>query len=185
MGVSLAWIVMSGKERDTILDDLGLERTGEYGEFCDFALADRKGQGSAYIVTAMIHDHDIVADATLRSLSRDCQIVAGSVEEYVMDSRTLGAWRQSWITRQSTGASTRRRVFWCGWSFRDVPSGSTSHYQKSFSPPSIAMPRGPVVRDQACWPRRCGNACARGHDETERGWHRITPPAAAAPPETV
>ena len=92
MGISLAWISVKGKIKDTVLQQLQLVATGEEGEFFRFPIAGKAQNDGALIITAMRCDHYIIQEKTLDILSEECTIIACSVEEHVNYS-SVALWR--------------------------------------------------------------------------------------------
>jgi hypothetical protein len=92
MGISLAWISVRGKDKDSVLRELQFAAAEERGDLSDFPLAGSDEQDGAFIISALRCDHPIVRKQTLASLSNGCTIVAGSVEEHVMYS-SAALWK--------------------------------------------------------------------------------------------
>lgn len=83
MGISLAWVSVRGKGTELVFHELHLVPNGKKGNFFDFPVAGINGVDGTCIITAMRCDHVIIQEETLKSLSKNCTLVACAVEEHV------------------------------------------------------------------------------------------------------
>lgn len=88
MGFQLSWIAVRGKDRQTTLDELRLEPTGERTEFPEDSFTAAEVPGWFVVVFA----RELVEDDIPERLSEDCEAVLAGVEEQVMMSYASG-WR--------------------------------------------------------------------------------------------
>ncbi|MDO8505361.1 MAG: hypothetical protein Q7S48_02190 [bacterium] len=93
MGYSLSWIAVQGHPTDEIKEFFGLKTTGTYGRYGKHALVGRALSDGWYLLIANTCDDKIIRDEILESLSKDCQIVACSIEEHVMFSASA-LWKK-------------------------------------------------------------------------------------------
>lgn len=107
MGLSLAWIAARGLPFEAVLDRLRLEATGESADYVEHALTGCSLPGGWSVVVAHGCDHRIVDDKELALLSRDCELIACSVEEHAMYSRAQrwAAGRKVWSVSHDAQAS--------------------------------------------------------------------------------
>jgi hypothetical protein len=76
--------MVSRKDRQSLLRELGLETTGKSGEFSDFELAGHALPNGNYLLVMRKCDHPFVSDKHLARVSLDCNALACSIEEHVM-----------------------------------------------------------------------------------------------------
>jgi len=86
MGYSIAWLAAHGKPQESLHAELGLRRTGKPGEYPDDPMVGAPLDGGWYLLVARGCDHRMISEQVLRTLSRDCRVIACSIEEHVMFS---------------------------------------------------------------------------------------------------
>ncbi len=84
MGFAIAWVAVSGKQPERVLEELELTRTGATEDFPEAKLSCAALPGSWFLVFAHDYDSPIVSARSLVNLSAGCQVIACQVEEHVM-----------------------------------------------------------------------------------------------------
>lgn len=84
MGYSISWLMVNGKDRQGLLNELGLESTGLLGESFDFKVAGHALPNGAYLLVLEGCDHPFVSDRYLAQLSIGSKALGWSTEEHVM-----------------------------------------------------------------------------------------------------
>lgn len=87
MGHSLAWLAARDLPFEAVLDRLRLEATGEPADYVKRALTGCRLPTGWSLVVAHGCNHRIIDTRELAVLSRDCELIACSVEEHLMYSR--------------------------------------------------------------------------------------------------
>jgi len=88
LACSQSWLAVKGKPSDAVLAELGLRRSDAQ----DSEEAGCTMRTGWYVTVLGDCDSDLADDAVLARLSRDCDVIAGFVEETVMVSAAFG-WR--------------------------------------------------------------------------------------------
>jgi hypothetical protein len=84
MGYAISWLMVNGKDRQGLLNELGLETTGQSGEFFDFKAAGHALPNGAYLLVMQGCDHPLVSDKHLAQISIGSKALGCSIEEHVM-----------------------------------------------------------------------------------------------------
>jgi len=87
MGYSVSWLMVNGKDRQSLLSELGLEATGTRGEFFDFEISGHPLPNGTYLLVMQKCDHPFVSDKHLAQLSVGGKTLGCSIEEHVMYAR--------------------------------------------------------------------------------------------------
>jgi len=86
MGYSIAWIMVRGKTKEDILDQLGLADTCEPDEANDSAVSGAALPGGAYLLFFKDMAHPATQAPGMARLSSGCEALGCQVEEHVMAS---------------------------------------------------------------------------------------------------
>lgn len=84
MGYAISWLVVSGRDRQSLLDELGLQSTGNLGEVLDFKITGHALPDGAYLLVMDQCEHPFVSEKRLAQISLNCKVLACSIEEHVM-----------------------------------------------------------------------------------------------------
>jgi hypothetical protein len=84
MSYSISWLMVNGKDRQSLLRELGLEATGKSGEFFDFKISGHALPNGSYLLVTQKCDHPFVSDKHLAQLSVGSKTLSCSIEEHVM-----------------------------------------------------------------------------------------------------
>ena len=84
MGYSMSWLMVKGKDRDYLLNELRLEATGRSGESSDFRIAGHHLPDGAYLLVLDQCDHAFVSEKRLAQISVASEALGCSIEEHVM-----------------------------------------------------------------------------------------------------
>ena len=107
VGLSISWLAVKGKERATVLRELGLAPTGDRDELpAESPIAAAFLDGGWYVIILDRLDHALVRDEVLRRLSLGCAVVAAGAEEHVGFS-FAAEWRdgeRTWSSRHDAQA---------------------------------------------------------------------------------
>lgn len=69
MGYSISWLMVNGKDRESVLNELGLETTGKSGEFPGFKITGHALPNGAYLLVMRKCDHPFVSDKYLAQVA--------------------------------------------------------------------------------------------------------------------
>jgi hypothetical protein len=86
MGFAISWLAVTGKSPELVLTELGLVSTGEAEEIPESPITGARLPSGRFLVFANRFDSPLVSEASLRILSRGCDVVSCRVEEHVMFS---------------------------------------------------------------------------------------------------
>lgn len=86
MGYSIAWLAAQGKPHEALLAELNLRPTGRAGEYPEHPMVGAALDGGWHLLVARGCDHRMISDQVLKALSRNCRVIACSIEEHVMFS---------------------------------------------------------------------------------------------------
>jgi hypothetical protein len=84
MGFSISWVAVKQQAPEAVLQALGLSRTGQFGEFAEYAAMGRVLPSGWFLIVLDRCDHALLQAEQLASLSADCEVIACSIEEHVM-----------------------------------------------------------------------------------------------------
>ncbi len=92
MGFAISWLAVKGKTPEALARELGLAPSGEAAEIGEATFTGGALPGGWFLLVMNRCEHEFVAATSLALLSRDCEVVACSIEEHVMVS-TSELWR--------------------------------------------------------------------------------------------
>jgi hypothetical protein len=119
MGYSISWLAARAPARE-VRDLLGLQLTGKQVELPEAPIVGAELDSEWYLVVAARCDHRLIADPSLNLVSKGAGVIACSIEEHVMYSRSS---------------------FWSGgsriWSIEHDAQRSIDHLDVSGQPPSF------------------------------------------------
>lgn len=92
MGFKVAWIAVRGKPIERVLEDLALERTGEFEEFPEGEYAIVTMADGVVVVVNNFTMGDFILAEPLDRVKRDADIVTCYVNESTMMSQIEGFW---------------------------------------------------------------------------------------------
>jgi hypothetical protein len=85
--VSAAWVAVKGKDPGVVLNEFGLEPTGEIDELAvESPIASVTLPGGWYILILDRYDHRLAGDEIIERVSRGCDVFVVCEEEHVMAS---------------------------------------------------------------------------------------------------
>jgi hypothetical protein len=84
MGYAISWLAVNGKTPEAITEELGLTPTGEMSEYGESLFTARKLPSGWFLLFINQCDHQFVKSNTLATLSKDCEVIASTIEEHVM-----------------------------------------------------------------------------------------------------
>ena len=84
MGFAISWLAVKGKSPEALTEELGLMPTGEMTEYGESLFTGRVLPSGWFLLVINECEHEFVKPNSLRSLSKDCEVIASSIEEHVM-----------------------------------------------------------------------------------------------------
>jgi hypothetical protein len=86
MGSSISWLAVKGKTREFVLQELGLIPSGRMHDFGTTPFTSRALPSGWFLLVLKGCEHKFIKPNSLASLSKNCQVIACSIEEHVMVS---------------------------------------------------------------------------------------------------
>ena len=86
MGYSISWLAVKGKTADSVLQELGLISSGRMADFGTAPFTGRDLPSGWFLLVLKGCDHKFINPESLASLSKNCEVIASSIEEHVMFS---------------------------------------------------------------------------------------------------
>lgn len=92
MGWAISWLAVKEKSREALIHELGLTPTGETADYGESMFTGRLLPSEWFLLVINQCEHKFVSSKSLAVLSKNCEIVACSIEEHVMVC-TSELWR--------------------------------------------------------------------------------------------
>jgi hypothetical protein len=92
MGYSISWLAVKSKSSNVVLEELGLAPSGRMADFGNMPFTGRDLAGGWFLIVTKGCDDKFIKPKSLTSLSKNCEIIACSIEEHVMFSAS-----EQWI----------------------------------------------------------------------------------------
>lgn len=84
MGFAISWLAVKGKTPEALTGELGLTPTGEMTEYGESLFTGRMLPNGWFLLVIDECEHEFVKSNSLGSLSKECEVIASSIEEHVM-----------------------------------------------------------------------------------------------------
>jgi hypothetical protein len=84
VGNAISWLAVRGKSPEAVIQELELTPTGETAQYGEFLFTGRALSNGWFVLVINHCEHDFVKQKSLASLSKNCEVIACSIEEHVM-----------------------------------------------------------------------------------------------------